>query len=80
LTNDNLLANADGGADGEGAILTVPDPGGNCPGDSGNYSDGVLDPASTESVDVFFDICLTNFSTFDFFVNVYASESCTLVP
>lgn len=72
LTNDNLLANADGGAGGEGATLTVPE--------VDNYSDGTLLPSSSEFVDVDFDICLTDFSTFDFFVNVYASESCTLVP
>ncbi len=60
LTNGNLLENADGGAGGVGANLTVPE--------EGDYADGVLSPG--ESVDVHFFICLTNFEPFRFFVDV----------
>lgn len=60
LTNGHLLQNADGGPDGEGARLTVPETDG--------FSDGVLSP--DDFVDVPFVICLTAFEPFTFFVDV----------
>ena len=60
LTNDNLLQNADGGPGGKGSQLTVTIEDG--------YSDGVLGPG--ESIIVPFTICLKEFSSFRFFVDV----------
>ncbi|MCF6157754.1 MAG: M6 family metalloprotease domain-containing protein [wastewater metagenome] len=60
LTNGNLLENADGGAGGVGASLTVPQ--------KDNYVDGVLSPG--ESVDVQFIICLNKKKSFRFVVDV----------
>ncbi len=64
LTNGNLLQNADGGAGGVGARLTVPK--------EGDYADGILSPG--ESVDVHFIICLTNSNPFRFFVDVLGNK------
>jgi hypothetical protein len=60
LSNDNLLENADYGAAGVGANLTVPR--------SGDFSDGVLGPG--ELVNVPFSICLITVEPFSFFVDV----------
>jgi hypothetical protein len=60
LTNNNLLQNADGGPGGVGATLTIPK--------VGSYSDGILSPS--EFVDVPFIICLKQFASFSFFVDV----------
>ena len=60
LTNGNLLQNADGGPQGVGARLTVPQ--------DGALSDGVLSPA--EFVDVPFVICLQERAPFTFEVDV----------
>ncbi len=60
LTNNNLLQNADGGAGGVGARLTVQN--------EGEYADGLLGPG--ESVDVHFIICLTDNKPFRFVVDV----------
>ena len=60
LTNGNLLENADGGPGGEGSQLTVSLRDG--------YSDGELGPE--ESIIVPFTICLKEFSSFRFFVDV----------
>ena len=59
LTNGNLLQNADGGAEGVGALLTVSQ--------KDAFSDGVLSPE--ESVDVPFVICLKEKRPFTFFVD-----------
>jgi len=60
LSNDNLLENADYGAAGVGANLTVPR--------SGDFSDGVLGPG--ELANVPFSICLITVEPFSFFVDV----------
>lgn len=62
LTNGNLLQNADDGAGGAGASLTVPVP------EEGGYADGVL--SKGESVDVPFIICLKKKGSFSFVVDV----------
>ncbi|MDR4503431.1 MAG: VCBS repeat-containing protein [Candidatus Scalindua sp.] len=56
LTNGNLLHNADGGPDGEGGILTIPQ--------TGHYLDGKLSPG--EFVDVSIEICLKALEPFRF--------------
>jgi hypothetical protein len=60
LTNTNVLQNADGGAGGVGARLTVQG--------EGEYADGALNPG--EFVDVHFIICLTANKPFRFVVDV----------
>jgi len=60
LTNENLMQNADGGPGGVGSQLTVSMENG--------YSDGELGPE--ESIIVPFTICLKEFSSFRFFVDV----------
>lgn len=60
ITNGNLLQNADGGAAGVAASLTVPT--------IANFSDGVLSPG--EFVDVTFSICLKDENRFSFLVDV----------
>lgn len=60
LTNGNLLQNADDGAGGAVASLTVPE--------KGAYADGVL--RKGEFVDVHFIICLKNSNSFRFVVDV----------
>lgn len=60
LTNGNILRNADGGPGGMGAILSV--------GPIDDFSDRVL--TENESVRVPFSICLADFKTFRFLVNV----------
>ncbi len=64
LTNGNVLQNADGGADGEWALLTIPE--------IDNYSDGEL--GVDEYVDVYFNICLAEWASFSFYVDVLDSE------
>ncbi len=61
LTRGNLF-NADGGPDGVGGTLTIPIPA------ASDYSDGELGPG--EYVDVHFEICLTQWKWFRFFVDV----------
>ena len=63
LTNGNLLQNADSGPGGAGSILTVPIP------IVSDYSDGLL--SMGEFADVPFDLCLTSFNPFSFYVDVW---------
>lgn len=65
LTNGNLLSNADGGAGGAGARLTVKK--------EGQYSDGLL--TQDEFVDVPFTICLRDKNKFNFTVHVFGDYS-----
>jgi hypothetical protein len=66
LTNGNLLKNADIGAGGAGALMTVPK--------KDKYTDGILGPwfgSDVEFVDVPFEICLKGpVAPFSFFVDV----------
>jgi hypothetical protein len=61
LTNGNLLQNANGGPEGVGALLTVPQ--------QDEFTDGVLGP--DELVDVPFLICLRERQPFQFMVDVF---------
>jgi hypothetical protein len=74
LTNGNLLQNADHGPEGVGSLLTVPQQDG--------FADGLLRP--TEFVDVPFVICLTQFTPFSLFVDVFgqvqASDHAASLP
>jgi hypothetical protein len=67
LTNGNLLQNADGGPEGIGARLSVPQEDG--------FSDGVLSP--DEFVDVLLIICLTQRQPFTFVVAVLGGHGVT---
>ncbi len=60
LSNNNMLENADGGAGGAGAVLTILE--------SDDYSDGKL--STGEYVDVHFNICLADWESFEFLVDI----------
>jgi hypothetical protein len=69
ITNGNSVQNAEGGPDGEGAILAVPRQGG--------FLDGILSPL--ESVNVPFLICLNESGPFTFLLKVLGTEAANVI-